>query len=361
VTSRVAAIPGDGIGPEVIEEAIPVLEAAVEATGAGRLTFDRLPWSSRYYLENGRMMPTDALEQLAEYDAIYLGAIGSPEIPDHVTIWGLIMPIRQAFDQYVNLRPIKLLPGVPSPLRDRGPEDVDIICVRENSEGEYADVGGRVHQRHESEVAVQASVFTRRGVERVVEYACGLAESRPRRRLASATKSNAWAYGMTLWDEVCAEVVARHPELEFSKYHVDALAARLVTAPDSLDVIVCSNLFGDILSDLGAAIVGGLGVAGSANVDPSRRHPSMFEPVHGSAPDIAGTGSANPFGAIWAGSMMLAHLGLKQEAGLVVQGLEQAAASPETRTVDLGGKATTSEAATAVLGHIRSPDLVPTD
>ena len=361
MTTRVAVIAGDGIGPAVIEAAIPVLEAAVEATGAEPLTFDRLQWSSRYYEDHGRMMPADGLEQLAGYDAIYLGAIGSPEIPDHLTIWGLIMPIRQAFDQYVNLRPIKLLPGVPSPLRDRGPEDVDIVCVRENSEGEYADVGGRVHQRHESEVAVQASVFTRRGVERVVEYACQLAESRPRRRLASATKSNAWAYGMTLWDEACAEVVARHPELEFSKYHVDALAARLVTAPDSLDVIVCSNLFGDILSDLGAAIVGGLGVAGAANVDPSRRHPSMFEPVHGSAPDIAGDGSANPFGAIWAGSMMLAHLGLDQEAGLVIRGLEQAAASSETRTVDLGGRATTSEAATAVLGHIRSPDLVPTD
>jgi tartrate dehydrogenase/decarboxylase / D-malate dehydrogenase len=361
VRARIAVIPGDGVGPEVIEAAIPVLEAAVATTGADPFTFDRLPWSSRYYKEDGRMMPVGGLEQLAEYDAIYLGAIGSPEIPDHVTIWGLIMPIRQAFDQYVNLRPVKLLPGVPSPLSDRGPEDVDMICVRENSEGEYADVGGRVHQRHESEVAVQASVFTRRGVERVVEYACGLAESRPRRRLASATKSNAWAYGMTLWDEVCAEVVARHPELEFSKYHVDALAARLVTAPDSLDMIVCSNLFGDILSDLGAAIVGGLGVAGSANIDPSRRHPSMFEPVHGSAPDIAGTGSANPFGAIWAGSMMLAHLGLEREAGLVMRGLEQAAASPETRTPDLGGRATTDEAATAVLGHIRSADLVPTD
>jgi tartrate dehydrogenase/decarboxylase / D-malate dehydrogenase len=354
VTTLVAVIPGDGIGPEVIEEAIPVLEAAVEATGADPLTFDRLPWSSRYYQENGRMMPTDGLELLAEYDAIYLGAIGSPEIPDHITVWGLIMPIRQAFDQYVNLRPVKLLPGVPSPLSGRGPEEVDIVCVRENSEGEYADVGGRVHERLEGELAVQASVFTRRGVERVVEYACRLAESRPRRRLASATKSNAWAYGMTLWDEVCAEVVAHHPELEFSKYHVDALAARLVTAPDSLDVIVCSNLFGDILSDLGAAIVGGLGVAGSANVDPSRRHPSMFEPVHGSAPDIAGTGSANPFGAIWAGSMMLAHLGLEEEAGLVLRGLEQAAASAETRTMDLGGRATTDAAAAAVLRHIRS-------
>jgi tartrate dehydrogenase/decarboxylase / D-malate dehydrogenase len=361
VTARIAVIAGDGIGPEVIDAAIPVLEAAVEATGVEPLTFDRLPWSSRYYLETGRMMPTDALEQLAEYDAIYLGAIGSPEVPDHVTIWGVIMPIRQAFDQYVNLRPVKLLPGVQSPLRDRRPEEVDIVCVRENSEGEYADIGGRVHERHDSELAVQASVFTRRGVERVVEYACRLAESRPRRRLASATKSNAWAYGMTLWDEVCAEVVARHPELEFSRYHVDALAARLVTAPDSLDVIVCSNLFGDILSDLGGAIVGGLGVAGSANIDPSRRHPSMFEPVHGSAPDIAGTGSANPFGAVWAGSMMLAHLGLEQEAGLVVQGLEHAAASPETRTVDLGGSATTDEAAAAVLGHIRSADLVRTD
>lgn len=361
MTTRIAVIAGDGIGPEVIEAAIPVLEAAVEATGADPLTFDRLPWDSRSYLDSGRMMPSNGLERLAEYDAIYLGAIGSQEIPDHLTVWGLIMPIRQAFDQYVNLRPVKLLPGVPSPLSDRGPEDVDIVCVRENSEGEYADVGGRVHEGHESELAVQASVFTRRGVERVVEYACQLAESRPRRRLASATKSNAWAYGMTLWDEVCAEVVARHPGLDYSKYHVDALAARFVTAPDSLDVVVCSNLFGDILSDLGAAIVGGLGVAGSANIDPSRRHPSMFEPVHGSAPDIAGTESANPFGAVWAGSMMLAHLGLEQEAHLVAHGLEQAAASPGTRTVDLGGTATTAEAAEAVAAHIRAADPVVAD
>jgi tartrate dehydrogenase/decarboxylase/D-malate dehydrogenase len=349
---RIAVIAGDGIGAEVTPAALRVLEAATKQTGETTLELTDLPWGSDYYLQNGRMMPEDGLELLAGHDAILLGAIGSPQVPDHVAVWGLIMPIRQGFRQYVNLRPTRLLPGVESPLRGRGPGDLDLVVVRENSEGEYANVGGHVHQGHEEEVAVQAGVFSRKGIERIVEYAFGLAERRPRRRVASATKSNAWAFAMPLWDEVCLEVAGRHPDVELTKYHVDALAARFVTAPDSLDVVVASNLFGDILSDLGAALAGSLGIAPSGNIDPTRAHPSMFEPVHGSAPDIAGRGIANPFGAIWAGALMLEHLGSRQEAALVVDALEWASARPETRTPDLGGEGTTATVTDAIVGRI---------
>ena len=350
--SRVAVIPGDGIGTEVIPAALEVLDAAADAVGRPRLEATHLPWGCAYYAHEGRMMPPEALDILDEHDAILLGAIGSPEVPDHLAVWGLIMPIRQGFGQYVNLRPIKLLPGVQSPLRDRGPEDLDIVVVRENSEGEYADVGGHVHRGHDEEVAVQTGVFSRKGIERIVEYAFAIAERRPRRQIASATKSNAWAYAMPLWDEVCLEVAARHPGVELTKYHVDALAARFATAPDSLDVIVASNLFGDILSDLGAALAGSLGIAPSGNIDPTRRHPSMFEPIHGSAPDIAGQGIANPFGAIWAGAMMLEHLGRDEEAALVVNALEWASSRPETRTPDLGGTGNTATVAAAVAARV---------
>jgi len=354
MSRRIAVIAGDGVGPEVTAAALPVVEAAVAAGGGEPLAFDALPWGSRYYHEHGRMMPEDALERLAGYEAIFLGAIGSPEVPDHVTVWGVILPIRQSFGQYVNLRPARLLPGLTSPLRDRGPKDIDLVVVRENSEGEYADVGGRLHRGTLDEVAVQSSVFTRRGIERIVEYAFGLAERRPRRLLASATKSNSWAYAMTLWDEVVADVSVRHPDVAVAKYHVDALATRFVTAPDSLDVVVCSNLFGDILSDLAAGLVGSLGVAGSANLDPTRRHPSMFEPIHGSAPDIAGTGLANPFGAISAGSLMLEHLGLAEEAALLTRALERACERPETRTPDVGGTGTTASVAEALVSFVRA-------
>jgi tartrate dehydrogenase/decarboxylase/D-malate dehydrogenase len=350
--SKVAVIPGDGIGQEVIPASLRVLDAAADALGQPRLEPTHLPWSCAYYAREGRMMPPDALEVLDGHDAILLGAIGSPEVPDHTAVWGLIMPIRQSFRQFVNLRPIKLLPGVQSPLRDRGPEDLDIVVVRENSEGEYADVGGHVHRGHDEEVAVQTGVFSRKGIERIVEYAFAIAERRPRRQVASATKSNAWAYAMPLWDEVCLEVAGRHPDVAFTKYHVDALAARFATAPDSLDVVVASNLFGDILSDLGAALAGSLGTAPSGNIDPTREHPSMFEPIHGSAPDIAGQGIANPFGAIWAGAMMLEHLGRDEEAALVVDALEWASAQPETRTPDLGGSGTTESVAAAVAGRV---------
>ena len=352
MSARVAVIPGDGIGPEVVPVALGVTAAAFDVTGRELPTFDYLPWGSQHYLETGRMMPSDGLDVLAAYDAIYFGAVGSALVPDHVTVWELILPIRQTFDQYVNVRPARVLHKSLSPLR--GEAVLDVVIVRENSEGEYSGAGGRVHVGTPDEVAIQSGVFTRRAIERVVEYAFALAATRPRRRVASATKSNAWAHAMTLWDEVCMEVAARHPEIEFSKYHVDALAARFVTAPGSLDVVVCSNLFGDILSDLAAALSGGLGIAGSANLDPTRRHPSMFEPVHGSAPDIAGTDCANPFGGVWACALMLDHLGCPEEASLLLAALELAASSPSTRTGDLGGEATTRACGGALERLVRS-------
>jgi tartrate dehydrogenase/decarboxylase/D-malate dehydrogenase len=294
------------------------------------------------------MMDADALDTLQPFDAIYLGAIGDPAVPDHVSVWELILPIRQRFDQYVNLRPMRLLPGVPGPLAGRTPSDVDMICVRENSEGEYSGFGGRLHQGTPNEVAEQTGVFTRRGIERIARFAFELASRRPRRRLASATKSNAMQHTMVLWDETVEAVASAYPTVEWRKYHVDALAARMVTDPGSLDVIVASNLFGDILTDLGAAVSGSLGVAPGANIDPERRHPSMFEPIHGSAPDIAGKGIANPIGAIWAGAMMLDHLGLTAAHDRIVRAIERVVGEGGPRTPDLGGKANTKEVAAAV-------------
>jgi tartrate dehydrogenase/decarboxylase/D-malate dehydrogenase len=295
------------------------------------------------------MMDADALDRLQEFDAIYLGAIGDPSVPDHVSVWELILPIRQRFDQYVNLRPMRLLPGVAGPLAGRTPADIDMICVRENSEGEYAGVGGRMHAGTPHEVAEQTGVFTRRGVDRIARFAFELASRRPRRRLASATKSNAMQHTMVLWDEAVEAIAADYPTVEWRKYHVDALAARMVTDPASLDVIVASNLFGDILTDLGAAVSGSLGVAPGANIDPERRHPSMFEPIHGSAPDIAGKGIANPIGAIWAGAMMLDHLGLPAAHDRIVRAIERVVGEGGPRTPDLGGKATTKDVTAAIV------------
>jgi tartrate dehydrogenase/decarboxylase/D-malate dehydrogenase len=294
------------------------------------------------------MMDADALDRLQEFDAIYLGAIGDPAVPDHVSVWELILPIRQRFDQYVNLRPMRLLPGVPGPLAGRTAADIDMICVRENSEGEYAGVGGRLHAGTPHEVAEQTGVFTRRGVERIARFAFELASRRPRRRLASATKSNAMQHTMVLWDEAVESIAAGYPTVEWRKYHVDALAARMVTDPSSLDVIVASNLFGDILTDLGAAVSGSLGVAPGANIDPERRHPSMFEPIHGSAPDIAGRGIANPIGAIWAGAMMLDHLGLTGAHDRIVAAIERVFADGQVKTADLGGRSSTTEVGAAI-------------
>ncbi|MDN3354620.1 tartrate dehydrogenase [Actinomadura sp. DC4] len=341
---RIAAIPGDGIGREVLPAAQRVLDAAASRYDV-RLSWEELPWSCAWYAEHGAMMPADGIDRLRETDAIFVGAIGHPRVPDHVSLWGLLIPIRRAFDQYVNLRPARLLPGLASPLRDCGRFDVAI--VRENTEGEYSDVGGRF-ATPAGDVAVQESIFTRRGCERVLRYAFALARSRGG-RLISATKSNGIMHTMPFWDEVTAEVAAEHPDVEWRRMHVDALAARFITDPEDLDVVVGSNLFGDILSDLAAAVSGSLGVAPSANLDPTRENPSMFEPVHGSAPDIAGRGVANPIAQVWCGAMMLEHLGHPEAAADVLAAIETVTADPVLRTRDLGGKATTKDVTSALV------------
>jgi tartrate dehydrogenase/decarboxylase/D-malate dehydrogenase len=348
---RIAVIPGDGVGREVIPEGLRVLQAVSEVTGSFRLTTSVLPWSCEYYLGRGAMMPADGLKVLADHDAIYLGAIGFPGVPDDVSLWGLLLPIRQGFDQYVNLRPVRVLPGIESPLRNGSPETVDILCIRENTEGEYAGVGGRIRRGRADEVAVQTAVFTRPGVERVAKYALDRARER-RKTLVSATKSNALQYSAVLWDEVVAQVARDYPDVSVTSYHVDALAARFVTEPESLDVVVASNLFGDILTDLGGALQGSLGLPASANLNPERKHPSMFEPVHGSAPRRAGQGVANPMAAVWAGALMLEHLGEREAAALVMSALE-AVALEGPRTRDLGGNATTTEVGELIARKVR--------
>jgi tartrate dehydrogenase/decarboxylase/D-malate dehydrogenase len=353
---KIAVIPGDGIGPEVLSVGLSVVQSAAAVTGLTLETQD-FPWGCEHYVRTGRIMDDGALDQLADSDAIYFGAVGDPRVPDHVSLWELILPIRQRFDQYVNLRPMALLPGVSSPLAGRGGADIDWLCVRENSEGEYSGAGGRVHVGTPREVAQETAIFTRHGIERVVRYAFEQAARRPRRLLASATKSNALRYSMVLWDEVVEQVSRDYPLVTVHKYHVDALAARMVTHPDSIDTIVASNLFGDILTDLGAALAGSLGVAPGANINPERRHPSMFEPIHGTAPDIAGKGIANPVGAIWAGALMLEHLGAREAHDLVLGALRHVLAEGRVKTPDLGGRATTAEMADAVMAALptRSP------
>lgn len=346
-------IAGDGIGREVVPAGIDVIEKA--ASGTIDLQFVEFPWGCEFYRRNGTMMDADGLDRLQAFDAIYLGAIGDPAVPDHVSVWELILPIRQRFDQYVNLRPMRLLPGVRSPLAGRAPADIDMICVRENSEGEYSGIGGRLRPGTPYEVAQQTSVFTRGGVERIAKFAFELASRRPRRLLASATKSNAMQHTMVLWDEAVDAVGAGYPSVSWRKYHVDALAARMVTDPASLDVIVASNLFGDILTDLGAAVSGSLGVAPGANINPERTHPSMFEPIHGSAPDIAGKGIANPIGAIWAGALMLDHLGAPDAHDRIVAAIERVLSEDGPRTPDLGGTATTRELADAITQSLAAP------
>jgi tartrate dehydrogenase/decarboxylase / D-malate dehydrogenase len=344
---KVAVIPGDGIGLEVIPAALTVLETAASKHGFA-LELTEFPWGCAYYGKHGRMMADDAYEQLSEFPVIYFGAVGDPSVPDHVAVWELILPLRQRFDQYVNLRPMKLLPGVTSPLANRGPADIDMICIRENSEGEYAGIGGRIHAGTPNEAVEQAGLFTRRGIDRIARYAFELAARRPRRELASATKSNALQHSMVLWDTVVDEVRRDYPTVNFRKYHVDALAARMITHPQTLDVIVASNLFGDILTDLGAAVSGSLGMAPSGNINPERKHPSMFEPIHGSAPDIKGKGIANPIGAIWAGALMLQHLGEQGAHDMIVGALTKVLSSGDTKTPDLGGKAGTKDVAAAI-------------
>jgi tartrate dehydrogenase/decarboxylase / D-malate dehydrogenase len=342
VTYRVALLPGDGVGPEVIAEA----RRAVDALGLP-LAWTELPWGSAWYHEHSVMMPPDALDVLRGHDAVLMGAIGDPSVPDDVSLWGSILHIRQRLDLWANVRPARLLEGIPCPLGGRGPSDVDMLFVRENTEGEYSGVGGRAHESLPSEVAVETSVFTRAGVERLVRHGFGLAEER-RRLLTSATKSNASRFGYVLWDEVVEEVAAEHPDVRVERVLVDALAARMVRDPGSLDVVVASNLFADILTDLAAAIQGGMGMAASANVAPDDDVPGLFEPVHGSAPDIAGQGIANPAGAIWSASLLLEHLGERAAAAAVMCALEDVCRDgPRTR--DVGGTATTCEVGLAVV------------
>jgi len=349
-THTIGVIAGDGIGREVIPAGIAALEKAARGSGVS-VAFTELPWGCEYYKQHQRMLDEDGFDRLAAFDAVYLGALGAPGVSDVVSA-GLILAIRQRFDQYVNLRPMRLLAGLSSPLANRSAADIDMVCVRENSEGEYAGVGGRIHRGTPHEVAQQTGVFTRHGIERILRYAFELAATRPRKMLASATKSNALTHSMVMWDDVAEIVRAEYPAVEYRKYHVDALAARMVTHPQTLDVIVASNLFGDILTDIGSAISGSLGIAPGANINPGRQFPSMFEPIHGSAPDIAGKGIANPIGAIWAGALMLDHLGHRDLHDRVLSAIERVVASGKIRTPDLGGTAKTSQMADAIVSEI---------
>jgi len=349
----VAVIPGDGIGPEVMREGLKVLKTVEELHGGLRFVNKTFDWNCNYYLEHGRMMPPDALNTLKDYDVILLGAIGAPTVPDHISVWELILPIRKEFQQYINLRPVKLLRGVESPLRYKTHKDLDFVVVRENTEGEYSNVGGRMHQGTPYELAVQNNIFTRYGTERVMNFAYSLAEKRGRRKVTAATKSNGINHSMPFWDEIVKETNLRYPGIETELYHIDALASYFVTRPESFDVVVGSNLFGDILTDLGAAIVGGLGLAPSGNINPERNFPSMFEPIHGSAPDIAGKGIANPIAQIWSISMMLDHLNQPEIGALVLNAIEEVLVEGKILTPDLGGNATTSEMGDAIIQQMR--------
>jgi tartrate dehydrogenase/decarboxylase/D-malate dehydrogenase len=332
---RIALIPGDGIGKEVIAAGLEALEHLQQVCGDFRLHCESLPWGSDYFRENGRMMPEDGLERLRGFDAIYFGAVGDREIPDDVTLWGLRLRICQGFDQYANVRPARLLPGVESPLRSVAAGELDWVIVRENSEGEYAGHGGRAHCGLPEEIATETAVFTRAGVERIMRFAFERACSRPRKHLTVVTKSNAQRYGLVLWDEIAREIANAYPDVETERVLVDAAAARMVTKPQSFDVIVATNLHADILSDLAAALAGGLGYAPSANLNPERRFPSMFEPVHGAAFDIAGKGVANPVGAIWSAVLMLEHLGEPEAARRLMQAIERAAGRRFARTSEM--------------------------
>jgi tartrate dehydrogenase/decarboxylase/D-malate dehydrogenase len=349
---RIAVIPGDGIGREVTPAALEVLEAAGRAHGFELETTEH-PWGCDYFVDTGRMMPVDALGTLRPADAIFLGAVGRPDVPDHISLWGLLIPIRRTFRQYVNLRPVRLWPGIPSPLRDVTPAQVDMVIVRENNEGEYSEIGGRLHHGTDDELAVQEAIFTRRGTDRVMAFACELAATRSG-RICSATKSNGIIHTMPFWDERFAHATSRHPELESEQVLIDALAAMIVLNPARFDVIVASNLFGDILSDLAAAVAGSIGIAPSGNLNPERECPSMFEPVHGSAPDIAGQGIANPIGAIWSGAQMLEHLGEADAASAVLSMLEEMLANDGPRTPDLGGSATTADVTAALVSSFQT-------
>ena len=346
---KIAAIPGDGIGPEVIAAGLEGLQALAARDGGFTLNVERFPWSSEYYLQHGHYIPEGGLERLKAFDAIFFGAVGSRSVPDHVSLWGLRLAIAQGFDQYANVRPARLLPGVRSPLA-KGPE-IDWVIVRENSEGEYAGHGGRAHRGLPIETGTETAVFTRAGVERIHRFAFGLARKRPRKRLTLVTKSNAQRFGMVMWDEIFFEVARDFPDVETDRELVDAMTARMVARPQTLDVLVATNLHADILSDLAAALSGSLGIAPTANLNPERRFPSMFEPIHGSAFDIAGKGIANPVGTFWTAVLMLEHLGEPAAARALMAAIE-AATGAGVLTPDLGGRATTAEVTRAVCERI---------
>jgi len=352
-TYKIAVIEGDGIGREVVPEGIRVLDAA-----ASRFDFSvswrHFDWSCQTYLKTGQMMPEDGLEQLRAFDAIYLGAVGYPGVPDHLSLWGLLIPIRRGFKEYVNLRPARLVQGITSPLAGRKAGEIDLVIVRENSEGEYSEVGGRVNRNTELDMAIQEVIFTRRAVDRIIRYAFQLARTR-KKHLTSATKSNGIVYAMPFWDERFAAISKEYPDVKVDQFHIDILTAHFVAHPDWFDVVVGSNLFGDILSDLGAAVVGSMGLAPSANLNPEREYPSLFEPVHGSAPDIAGRGIANPIAQIWSGAMMLEHLGEKEAARAVEDAIFRVLAASSVRTRDIGGNASTRDMGEAVAGQVSSP------
>ncbi len=350
---NIAVIPGDGIGEEVAPEGVRVLDVVGELTGAYKFRYEYFPYGCNYYLKTGKMMADDGLKILKPFDAIYFGAVGFPTVPDHISLRGLRLPICQGFEQYVCYRPSELLPGVKTPLAGKKVGDIDFIVIRENTEGEYTGAGGRAHRGLPIEVALETSVFSRVGIERVVRYSYKLAQSR-RKKLVSATKSNAQQHSLTFWDEIVNEVGKEFPEVVVERVLIDALAARFVLRPESLDVVVASNLFGDILTDLGAAICGSMGVAASGNINPERDYPSMFEPVHGSAPDIVGKGIANPIAMIWCGAMMLDFIGEKQSAKMIDAAIKAVTAEGRVLTPDLGGTAKTKDVTEAIIGKLRA-------
>ena len=352
-TYRIATIPGDGIGKEVIPAGQQVLQTMADRLGSFRLEFTNFGWGGDWYRAHGQMMPADGLEALRGQDAILFGSAGDPQIPDHITLWGLRLKICQGFDQYANVRPTRILPGIDAPLKRCRPEDLDWVIVRENFEGEYAGVGGRAHQGHPIEVATDVSMMTRAGVERIMRFAFGLARSRPRKLLTVVTKSNAQRHAMVMWDEIAVQVAAEFPDVRWDKELVDAMTARMVNRPASIDTVVATNLHADILSDLAAALAGSLGIAPTGNIDPERRYPSMFEPIHGSAFDIMGKGLANPVGTFWSCVMLLEHLGEAPAAAALMAAIEAVTADAALHTGDLGGTAITAQVTAAVCQRLQ--------
>ncbi len=348
---QICVIPGDGIGKEVVPEGIKVINAIAPSFGID-IDWQQFDWSCERYLETGAMMPADGLDQLRAFDSIFLGAVGFPTVLDHVSLWGLLIPIRREFQQYINLRPVRLFEGMNCPLVGRKPGDIDFYVVRENCEGEYSNIGGRLYEGTDQEVAMQQSIFTRKGVDRVLKYAFELAKKRDRKKLTSATKSNGIIHTMPYWDERVEAMTENYPEIAVDKYHIDILVAHFVNRPEIFDVVVGSNLFGDILSDLGPGITGTIAIAPSANINPEREFPSMFEPVHGSAPDIAGQGIANPIGQIWSGAMMLDHLGHRDAHDAIIRAIEDTIRERDHLTADMGGEASCEQCGDAIVRRL---------